>query len=128
MISGFNESSSQAAAVEWCCLCMFVLVGSGLLWWKFYDEHKKREKFGRAFSRNLNENRRTLNESFNETDETLNQNFHQINETSDETFDKTFSETSQVHIPLLFINMDAEDLFLMLSIVATVFTVRHRYQ
>jgi len=96
-----------------------------VLWWKFYEEHKKRQ-FSQTQSHTLTETSDTLSESFNHTSETFNQTFFEASGTLNETLNKSISVTneSEFQIPLLFVSVNTENMFLTLSIVASVFTVR----
>jgi len=102
-------------------VCGFTLVGTTVLWWKFYGEYEKRQKLSRTFSQTWNKVNDTPSESFNETSDT----FFQGNGTFGETFSKSFSSTDEFQIPLLFVGVNAENMFFTLSILASVFTVRH---
>ena len=109
--------------VECCCVCVFAIVGTALLWWKFYEEYEKRQQLHQA----LNEPADTSVENFSQPSETLNETFFEANETLVETFGEKFNAANEFQIPLLFVSVNSENMFYTLSIVASLFTVRCCY-
>lgn len=94
-----------------------------MLWWNFYEEYEKRQQLSQTFNQTLSENNDNLSESFNKTSDKFNQTFFQANETFDEMVSKSLSVTTKFQIPLLFVSVNAENMFLTLSIIASLITV-----
>ena len=106
---------------------LVVSVGTMVLWWNFYVEYDKCHQFSQTFNHPLTENNRTLNESFSQTNETFSETFVEAGGTYDETFSHSSNVANKFQIPLLFVGVDTKNMFLTLSVIASVFTVRCYY-
>ena len=108
------------------CVCVYLSVVTSLLWWEFYAEYETRQQLSETYS-SVNDSAvsEVLSETVNQTSDVFNTTkLCRNNKTVGRTVSRSFDESRKFEIPLLFVSVDSESLFLTLSIVASLLTVR----